>query len=50
MAIKYINNFQSKALQNLPELEFWVENKPSGNPEPDPAMNSDLKRCTAGEK
>jgi hypothetical protein len=32
MDIKYINNFQSKALQNLPQLEFLLENKPSGNP------------------
>jgi hypothetical protein len=34
MAIKYINIFQSKTLQNLPKLGFWFENKPSGNPGP----------------
>jgi hypothetical protein len=32
MALKYLNMFQSKALQNLPKLEFLFENKPSGNP------------------
>jgi hypothetical protein len=32
MAIKYVNIFKSKALQNLPEFEFLFENKPSGNP------------------
>jgi hypothetical protein len=33
MAIKYINIFQSKALQNLPKLRiFCFEKKPSGNP------------------
>jgi hypothetical protein len=32
MAIKYTNTFQSKALQNLPNLDFWFEKKPSGNP------------------
>jgi hypothetical protein len=32
MVIKYINIFQSKALQNLPQLEF--ENIPFGNPGP----------------
>jgi hypothetical protein len=32
MAIKYINIFESKALQNLPKLGFWFENKQSGNP------------------
>jgi hypothetical protein len=32
MAIKYINIFQSKALENLPKLGFWFKNKPSGNP------------------
>jgi hypothetical protein len=33
MAIKYINIFQSKALQNLPKMGFyWFENKLSGNP------------------
>jgi hypothetical protein len=36
MAIKYINIFQSNALQNLPKLVFfWFENKPSGNPVPE---------------
>jgi hypothetical protein len=29
---KYTNIFLSKALQNLPKLGFWFENKPSGNP------------------
>jgi hypothetical protein len=33
MAIKYINIFPSKVLQNLPKLGF--ENKPSGNPASD---------------
>jgi hypothetical protein len=32
MAIKYINTFQSKALQNLPKLVFLFE-KTSGNRE-----------------
>jgi hypothetical protein len=32
MAIKYINNYQSKVVQNLPQLGFLFENKPSGNP------------------
>jgi hypothetical protein len=32
MAIKYTNIFHFKALQNLHNLEFWFENKPSGNP------------------
>jgi hypothetical protein len=32
MAIKYMDILQSKALQNLPRLGFWLENKPSGNP------------------
>jgi hypothetical protein len=32
MAIKYIKIFQPKALQNVPKLVFWFENKPSGNP------------------
>jgi hypothetical protein len=31
MAIKYINIFQFKALQNLPKLGFF-ENKPFGYP------------------
>jgi hypothetical protein len=30
--IKYTNIFHCKALQNLPSLGFWSENKPSGNP------------------
>jgi hypothetical protein len=36
MAIKYINIFQTKALQNLiyPNWDFRFENKPSGNPGP----------------
>jgi hypothetical protein len=33
MAMKYTNLFHSKALQNLPELGFWFENIPSGNPD-----------------
>jgi hypothetical protein len=34
MAIKYINFFQSKALQNFTQIGiFWFENKPSGNPD-----------------
>jgi hypothetical protein len=32
MSIKYINNFQSKALKIFPTWKFWFENKPSGNP------------------
>jgi hypothetical protein len=32
MGIKYTNIFHSKALQNLPKLDFWFENIPSGNP------------------
>jgi hypothetical protein len=32
MSIKYINIFQSTALKNLPKLDFWFENKSSGNP------------------
>jgi hypothetical protein len=32
MVLKYDNIFYSKALQILPELVFWFENKPSGNP------------------
>jgi hypothetical protein len=34
MAIKYIYIyiFPSTSLENLPKLEFWFENKPSGNP------------------
>jgi hypothetical protein len=32
MAIKYISNFHSKALQNELIWDFWFENKPSGNP------------------
>jgi hypothetical protein len=32
---EYTNFFHSKALQNVPKLEFlWFENKPSGNPGP----------------
>jgi hypothetical protein len=33
MAIKYINIFQSEALEIFPKLEFLVWKKPSGNPE-----------------
>jgi hypothetical protein len=32
MAMKYINIFQSKALKNYPNWDFWFESKPSGNP------------------
>jgi hypothetical protein len=32
IAIKYINIFPSKALQNSPNLEFWVWKDSSGNP------------------
>jgi hypothetical protein len=32
MTIKYTSSFHSKALQNLPKLGFWFENKQSGNP------------------
>jgi hypothetical protein len=39
IAIKYINIFLSKALQNLPKLEFMVEKKPSGNPDHDHARS-----------
>jgi hypothetical protein len=35
MVIKYTNLFHSKALQNLPKLDFWFENIPSGNPDVD---------------
>jgi hypothetical protein len=30
--MKYYNILHSKALQNIPILDFWFENKPSGNP------------------
>jgi hypothetical protein len=33
MSIKYIYMFHCKTLQNVPKLQFWSENKPSGNPE-----------------
>jgi hypothetical protein len=33
--IKYTNIFHCKTLQNYPNLDFWFENKPSGNPAPD---------------
>jgi hypothetical protein len=33
MAIKYTNIFHRKTLQNLPDWCFWLENKPSGNPD-----------------
>jgi hypothetical protein len=32
MAVKYTNFIHSKAFQNVPELKFWYENVPSGNP------------------
>jgi hypothetical protein len=44
MAIKYINIFHSKALQNLPKLGFWFENKPSGNPAASQSYDRDLQR------
>jgi hypothetical protein len=31
MAIKYTDIYHSKALQNVPKIGFWLENKPSGN-------------------
>jgi hypothetical protein len=34
MFIKYTNIFHCKTLQNLPNLDFWFENIPSGNPDP----------------
>jgi hypothetical protein len=34
MAIKYTNILSSKALPNLPNLGFWFEKIPSGNPAP----------------
>jgi hypothetical protein len=33
MTITYTSIFHSKALQNLPKLFFWFENKPSGKPD-----------------
>jgi hypothetical protein len=33
MAIRYVNIFQSKALNFFPKLVFWFENKPSGSPD-----------------
>jgi hypothetical protein len=32
MVIKDTDIFHSNALQNLPQLGFWFESKPSGNP------------------
>jgi hypothetical protein len=32
LVIKYIKIFHSKTLQNYPNWDFWLENKPSGNP------------------
>jgi hypothetical protein len=43
MAIKYIKIFQSKTLQNLPNWDFWFENKPSGNPAPIGKLHKPLK-------
>jgi hypothetical protein len=35
VALKYNQHFPSKALQNIcPNLDFWFEKKPSGNPGP----------------
>jgi hypothetical protein len=31
-SLKYANIFHSNALQNVPKLGLWFENKPSGNP------------------
>jgi hypothetical protein len=33
MVIKYANIIPSNASQNFPKLQFWSENKPSGNPD-----------------
>jgi hypothetical protein len=43
MAIKYVNIFQYKALQNLPNWDLWSENKPSGNPAAKVGLRSDLE-------
>jgi hypothetical protein len=32
MAVKYISIFQCKSSEIYPNLYFWFENKPSGNP------------------
>jgi hypothetical protein len=32
MSIKYTNIFHCKTLKNYPNLDFWFENIPSGNP------------------
>jgi hypothetical protein len=32
MAINHTNIFHCKTLQDLPTLDFWLENIPSGNP------------------
>jgi hypothetical protein len=32
VSIKYTKIFHCKTPQNLPEFDFWFENKPSGNP------------------
>jgi hypothetical protein len=32
MSIKDIKMFDSKAIQNVPKLGIWLDNKPSGNP------------------
>jgi hypothetical protein len=52
MVIKYTNIFRCKTLQNLPILDFWFENKPSGNPasaqRPDKALQgmcNDRNKC-----
>jgi hypothetical protein len=28
----YNKNFHSKVIQNIPKVDFWSENEPSGNP------------------
>jgi hypothetical protein len=33
VVVKYTDTFHSKALQILPNVDFWFENIPSGNPE-----------------
>jgi hypothetical protein len=32
MITEYNSYFHSKALKNFPNLDFWFENTPSGNP------------------
>jgi hypothetical protein len=40
MDIKCFNIFQSRAINNYPNWDFWLENKPSGNP----ALSPEEKR------